>query len=152
MVDMTEDRINRWKCLFCGSKLKKNIECLNGNGNIIGYSLHCCNCGSLNNFALDGNAIDSMIGYGNKIARRTIKCAVSIDDIGNCKYEDCPFRPKKEDNQDNNLVNNKSNEDLKTIVEEPRDLNTSRIYNTSTKDNDSTSQNEKDLNIQRVYG
>lgn len=126
-MNMTTDRINRWKCIFCGSKLKKIIECSNMSGNNIGYSLHCCNCGSLNNFAFDGNAIDSMIGYSNKIAKRTIKCAVCMEDISNCKYEDCPFRPK-ENNQDKNLVKNRSSEDQETLIEEPNDLNIQRVY------------------------
>lgn len=92
MVRMDEKRINEWKCSFCGSKQKKIIQLFNDSGTEVGYSLHCCNCGNINTFALHGDAISAAIGYMNKISKRKIICGYS-EKVKNCSFIDCPFRP-----------------------------------------------------------
>ena len=101
MVEMNMDRINRWKCLLCGSKLKKIIDLKDSKDMVIGYSLHCCNCGHLDNFALNMKAIDTMTGYEGKANDRVISCGVSIHNIDACAFKECPFRKKENKFEEN---------------------------------------------------
>ena len=57
-----------------------------------GYALHCCNCGHLDIFSLDGNSIDSALGIGNKLKERNIRCGIKPEEIGKCYLKECPFR------------------------------------------------------------
>lgn len=96
-VEMNMDRIRRWKCSFCGSKEKRKIDAITGDNNIIGYSLSCCNCGHIDNFAISPSAIPMYVcGQKGNVKEIRITCALSDDDIDFCKNTKCPHRPIKE--------------------------------------------------------
>lgn len=94
MVDMNTDRINRWKCLICGSRQKKVIDLIGNTNKKIGYSMLCCNCGHVDQFALTMNGITSMIcGDESKVSNVNIYCGLNEDDLKYCPNLECPQRP-----------------------------------------------------------
>ena len=93
--DMNIDRIRRWKCLFCGSRQKRKIEIKDRYGKRAGYSLLCCNCGHIDNFALSPTGISVYVcGKESLINNVDIKCPFDLDDISFCKNVKCSYRPK----------------------------------------------------------
>lgn len=99
-VDMNMDRIRRWKCVFCGSKLKRKLDAVvSGNKKTIGYSLMCCNCGHIDHFALSPSAIPMYIcGQRGEVDKINISCPLSEDDLKFCNNTKCTYRPKFEEN------------------------------------------------------
>ena len=95
-----QNRIGKWKCAFCGSRFKKliHIEGSNNksNGNDIGYSMACCHCGHVENFALTYDAIPVFVA-GLKEGRVTglnIECGIDADEVRRfCKHHCCECRP-----------------------------------------------------------
>lgn len=140
MVEMNDDRINRWKCLFCGSKLKKVISLKNktGTGDIVGYSLHCCNCGHIDNFAFDLKGIDTMIGYDNRADSRSIECGVCGKELESCNFKECHFRKEK---QNKDIIEEKTSIPVEEVVPEdnsymnttPENVNSSEIIPVDTR-------------------
>ena len=97
MVVMDEDRISRWKCLCCGSKQKKVIDHLNYSNKKIGYTLHCCNCGHIDNFALTAAAIDLMTrANAGKLETSCTDCGLMERDLYTCPAVTCKYRKKFE--------------------------------------------------------
>lgn len=97
-VDMNMDRIRRWKCAFCGSKLKRKLDAVTGSGKQIGYSLMCCNCGHIDHFALSSSAIPMYVcGERGEVNKIDITCPLSEDDLKFCNKTKCPYRPKCEE-------------------------------------------------------
>lgn len=93
-VKMDMDRIRRWKCLFCGSTEKRKLDTVRQDGKVIGHSLMCCNCGHIDNFALDSSAIPMFIcGKSNNVKEIKISCTLSDEDLKFCKRLKCPYRP-----------------------------------------------------------
>lgn len=93
---MDNDRIRRWKCLFCGSTNKRKLDTVTTTDKVNGYSLMCCNCGHLDNFALDSSAIPMFVcGQNNNVKEIKVSCALSDDDTKFCKNMKCPYRPGK---------------------------------------------------------
>lgn len=91
---MDMDRVRRWKCLYCGSKLKRKLDVVDTNNKIIGYSLMCCNCGHLDNFALSSSALPMFIcGQHGSVSKINIKCPLSNDELQFCKNFRCNYRP-----------------------------------------------------------
>lgn len=97
-VKMDEDRIKRWKCLFCGSTSKRKADAIRTDGEIIGYSIMCCNCGHLDNFATQpSKALPMFIcGVKNDVKEIKITCALDDDSVEFCKNKKCIYRPSKE--------------------------------------------------------
>jgi hypothetical protein len=95
MVKMDEDRITKTQCNFCGSRLKKIAEIHSkANNEIIGYSLICCNCGHVDNFALDTSAIPIYtIGMRDNIKMFDLRCGIPIDSKIKCEMECNMERP-----------------------------------------------------------
>jgi hypothetical protein len=83
---MDEDRIIKTQCSFCGSRLKKIAEIRSKVDNdMIGYSLICCNCGHVDNFALDTSAIPIYtIGMRDNIKVFDLRCAIPIESKIKC--------------------------------------------------------------------
>lgn len=98
-VDVNEDRINRWKCLTCGSKHKKIINHIRkSDKKHVGYTLFCCNCGHLETFAWTVNAAIEMSGENlNSLKTGEIKCGLLEKDLVNCENYSCPYRPKEKE-------------------------------------------------------
>lgn len=107
-MDMNMDRIRRLKCQFCGSKLKRKLDAVTGNDKVVGYSLMCCNCGHIDNFALSSSVIPMYLcGQRGEVEKINIKCpffedGYSVDKkdlLTDCKNISCPYRPsfEKED-------------------------------------------------------
>jgi hypothetical protein len=93
-LKMDDDRIARWKCLVCGSKQKKIIEFSGKNGKKNGYSLYCCNCGHIDNFAWTLAAANAVSGVDNgAITESRVKCGVPFKDIEHCRFHQCKYRP-----------------------------------------------------------
>lgn len=97
--DMNKDRINRWKCLFCGSKHKKVIEHIREkDGAHIGCTLHCCNCGHIDNFAWTVNFAKQLTNEAESMTSEPcVHCGLSKSDLVNCKKYDCKYRPNFEE-------------------------------------------------------
>lgn len=95
--DMNEDRINRWKCLFCGSKHKKVIKHIRStDGAHIGSSLFCCNCGHIDNFPWTVNLAKQLLNEGDRVTSDPqICCGLASKDLENCKNYKCPYRPNE---------------------------------------------------------
>jgi hypothetical protein len=95
MVKMGEDRIIKTQCIFCGSRLKKIAEIHSKvNNEIMGYSLICCNCGHVDNFALDDSAIPVYtIGMRDNIKLFDLRCGIPIDSKITCDMECNMERP-----------------------------------------------------------
>ena len=93
--DMNEDRINRWKCLFCGSKHKKVIDHIRkSDGAHIGVTLHCCNCGHIDNFAWTMKLAKQLMNESEiETDNPTIKCGLCEKDLEYCKNLKCQYRP-----------------------------------------------------------
>ena len=101
MVTMDEDRISRWKCLCCGSKQKKVIEHFNSANKKIGYTLHCCNCGHIDNFALTAAAIDLMTRANTaKLGTSCTDCGLLERDLYTCPAVNCKYRKKFDKSED----------------------------------------------------
>lgn len=98
-VDMNMDRIRRWKCVFCGSKLKRKLDAVvSGSGRLIGYSLMCCNCGHIDHFALSPSAIPMYIcGERGEVDKINIFCPLTDDELKFCGNKKCPYRPNQEE-------------------------------------------------------
>ena len=137
---MNMDRINRWKCLLCGSKLKKIIDLKDAKDMVIGYSLHCCNCGHLDNVALNMKAIDTMTGYEGKANDRVISCGVSIHNIDACAFKECPFRKKE----------NKFEENEKSTIKDPELSAIDEIPNPDVEPIEEEVSKEETLNSKSV--
>ena len=94
---MDEDRISRWKCIFCGSRQKKIIEHFSTANKKIGYTLHCCNCGHIDNFALTAAAIDLMTRANTgKLGTSCTDCGLLERDLYTCPATTCKYRKKFE--------------------------------------------------------
>lgn len=95
-LEVNEDRINRWKCLICGSKHKKVIKHFRESDGVqIGYTLFCCNCGHLDPFAWTVNAARDMCGENiGVIGRSEVTCGLDEKDLVNCEKKNCPYRPE----------------------------------------------------------
>lgn len=94
MVSMDDERINRWKCQFCGSRQKKRIDIIGQNNRKIGFALHCCNCGHIDNFGMTSAALNLMVGSDSSKAKSLdTKCGVFLKDITCCPAMKCPYRP-----------------------------------------------------------
>ena len=140
MVQLDEDRISRWKCLVCGSKQKKIIDAITKSGKKAGFSLHCCNCGHIDQFALTTTGIDLFCaGNSDNIAGKEIHCGVLLQDIECCGHKSCTFRPlspkecKKEDQKCHGDIHDtaKISKELLSkdpIGETPRDLTIDKQY------------------------
>lgn len=104
MVKMNKHRIQNWKCLQCGSRMKRRIDVIGSSGSLIGYSLLCCNCGHLDNFALNTAAIEMFVcGNEAKAEKMHIYCPFSENDVdGYCNNKKCKYRPTS-------TITNKSN-------------------------------------------
>lgn len=101
MENMDKDRINRWKCLICGSTQKKKIDLIGISNNEIGYSLLCCNCGHVDSFALTSSAVSAMIcGDESKVAKTKITCGAGSSNMKFCLNKKCPYRIKKDEKKD----------------------------------------------------
>lgn len=101
MVVMDEDRISRWKCLCCGSKQKKVIDHLNYSNKKIGYTLHCCNCGHIDNFALTSAAIELMTrANAEKLRLSCTRCGLLERDLYTCPAVTCKYRKKHEEEEE----------------------------------------------------
>ena len=94
-LDVDSDRINRWKCLICGSKHKKVIKHFRKSDEMqIGYTLFCCNCGHLDHFSWTVNAARDMCGENiGVIGKSEVVCGLDEKDLVNCEKKDCPYRP-----------------------------------------------------------
>lgn len=98
---MTMDRINRWKCVFCGSNLKRKLDATTGSGKVIGYSLMCCNCGHVDNFALSTAAIPMYTcGEKGEVETINIKCPLSEKEVEFCMHKNCAYRPHPDKEKD----------------------------------------------------
>lgn len=101
MVTMDEDRISRWKCLCCGSRQKKVIEHFSTANKKIGYTLHCCNCGHIDNFALTAAAIDLMArANAAKLGTSCTDCGLLERDLYTCPAVACKYRKKFEKSEE----------------------------------------------------
>ena len=105
--NVNADRINRWKCLICGSKHKKIINHYReSDGKQIGYTLFCCNCGHVDHFAWTVNAARNMCGEDNHvIGRSDVKCGLYEKDLVNCEFLECPYRPEQKPKGPSKTVN-----------------------------------------------
>ncbi len=138
------DRINRWKCLICGSKHKKIINHYReSDGKQIGYILFCCNCGHLDNFAWTVNAARNMCGEDNKvIGKSDVKCGLSEKDLVNCEFLDCPYRPKEKQKGPIKTVN--TSIATQPITPEPKELESERF------DEKESRREIKEINPKRI--
>ena len=130
---MDEDRISRWKCIFCGSRQKKIIEHFSTANKKIGYTLHCCNCGHIDNFALTAAAIELMTqANSGRLGNSCTTCGLLEKDLYTCPAVTCKYRKKFEkeeekmeepaaplQREDPNLQNA-----IKRIMPNPQALNT----------------------------
>lgn len=89
------------------------------NGKKIGYSLMCCNCGNISNFALSTPGVEVFTcGVESKVDRIQINCTLPPEDLQFCKNLNCKYRPKcnKEENKQPSVVPNTT----ETIVTEKK--------------------------------
>lgn len=130
--EMSVDRIEKWQCIFCGSRSKKIGEILSGK-NVIGRSLICCNCGHVENFAVDVNAIPIYMGVQSRgISGVNITCGISTTSKLKCNIETCdiglkeqcsckeerqqPIQPKTENFQKEAIIMPKSSPTMTEVV------------------------------------
>ena len=71
-MEMTSNRIGNWACPYCGARIKKKVILKNQTGAEIGYSLVCCNCGHVENFAADEEGISVFVAGDNVSVKRLI--------------------------------------------------------------------------------
>lgn len=112
-MKMDAERIAKWKCLICGSK-KKKVSTASKNGNKVGFSMICCECGHVDSFATDAGAIPAFtIGLSSgKISDVEISCGCTEYDRKTCENHDCACK------RDNNV--NKNNNGQTTIIAKPK--------------------------------
>lgn len=94
-ADMNQDRINRWKCQFCGSKHKKVIEHIRKKDDAhVGCTIHCCNCGHLDTFAWTVNFAKQITCETEPMTTDPcVHCGLAASDLVNCKNLTCKYRP-----------------------------------------------------------
>lgn len=93
-MKMDEERIEKWKCEFCGDRHKK-VAYMSKNGKRTGFSMVCCGCGNVNNFALTHDAIPTFaigINPAQIISDIEIVCGCSEYDISTCTNNNCECR------------------------------------------------------------
>lgn len=95
---MDRTRVEELKCEFCGSKHKKVVKSYKnaGDEHPLGYSLVCCSCGHVNNFAVQYEAIPLYCGAVNgsvSIKSVVMECGACSKLLDECPIENCPARP-----------------------------------------------------------
>lgn len=108
-LDVNADRINKWKCLLCGSKHKKIIKHFRKSDDAqIGYTLFCCNCGHLDHFAWTVAAAKNMCGEENDtIGKSEVVCGIYEKDLVHCPKKNCIYRPGEKPKKQPKTVNTK---------------------------------------------
>ena len=104
-MKMDTDRIEKWKCLICGSRRKKISAALK-DGTEVGFSMVCCECGHVDNFVTDNTAIPAFtIGLSSgRISDIEIRCGSSAYDKDSCSNTGCSCR--KENSSDTKTAEN----------------------------------------------
>jgi hypothetical protein len=94
-IEMNEDQIVKWKCAACGSRLKKVVDIFNANKKKIGYSIFCCECGHIENFAWTIGLAKTMSGLDtNVVDTCTIRCGMNEETLKHCRDHCCDYRLK----------------------------------------------------------
>lgn len=95
MNDMNPTRIQKWKCLFCGSRRKRKVDVLNVSNRVIGFSLVCCGCGHVDNFSLSQESIEMYVcGIEVNADSMKIYCPFTAKSVKQyCNKENCKYRP-----------------------------------------------------------
>ena len=90
---MDMDRVSKWKCIFCGSKLKMKADALgNTSGKMISYSLICCHCGHVDTFAITKGGIAVAVAGAQRVGEVKLSCGCSYNEKRFCKNFDCEYR------------------------------------------------------------
>lgn len=95
MNDMNPTRIQKWKCLFCGSRRKRKVDVLNASNRVIGFSMVCCGCGHVDNFSLSQESIEmNVCGIEANADSMKIYCPFTAKSVNQyCNNEKCKYRP-----------------------------------------------------------
>lgn len=99
---MDMDRITKWKCLYCGSKLKRKVDVSKSDtGAPLSYSLCCCSCGHVANFAITQKGLIAIATSTQNIGTSTKTYCAAPPDKNFCQNrKDCKFYTgDKEDNK-----------------------------------------------------
>ena len=126
MRDFEQAEIFKYKCPMCGSLNKKHVPIMYKH-QPYGYSLHCCNCGHVEQFITPPKSLDGLYnGFFNAGEVSEQKCYA----LNKCDIENCPwfgtYCPDENSGYDDEQV------DESTIVRPPNN-NQSRP-NPSTQD------------------
>lgn len=98
MREFAFDEIHTYKCRVCGCKLKTSTDLI-FDDEIVGYSLHCCNCGKTMVFTNSNEAQELFLD--NKLKPGIVHCHKP----SYCPHKDCPLYgtdppPKPDDKPD----------------------------------------------------
>lgn len=97
-LKMDAERVAKWKCLLCGSKLKRTVTAFKNNTKM-GFSMVCCSCGHTDNFVTNLDAIPIYTvgaGAGDRLTEIKIACGCSESDANICDQTTCPCKRKDE--------------------------------------------------------
>ena len=94
-AEMTERRIGNWACPYCGSRIKKKVILRDQIGKEVGYSLVCCNCGHVENFAANESGVSVFVAGDNHMIKK-ISMGCAKGEFVECEFkEKCPYNPDK---------------------------------------------------------
>lgn len=95
MREFAYDEYHTYKCRVCGCKNKTYIDLL-FEDKIVGYSLHCCNCGNTMIFTKEKKYhhlyLDGKLRGGRMYCHRPSYCPYK-----NCRFYNCNPNPKHDD-------------------------------------------------------
>lgn len=99
-VKMDASRISKWQCIFCGSRNKKIATATKRGetreGTEVGFSMICCSCGHVDNFATAFEGIPVYaVGSNGDLTKFNVACGCPETVNSTCEDMACPCRKKE---------------------------------------------------------